>query len=330
MRLTCNPQEHARTRLLKEKRGRHRGTGGMIRIEYQNTFDDFREANGMPARRGGRRWWGAVLGGVLVAVGIAAFLLLTFGILTVLGGDAAPGEPFPWGRLALVLTPSAVLFVLFAWGVFRQASKAPEPWNPPPQASRAPTLRGLGGWLLSFVLAGCLLFLFNRTATTSAPGATSAASAPPQRLPSYFEHLLPLLGWAYLVLFLVLLGRFQRTRGILSMWAALHHEREPRVLHVTDSGVTIEQPSARLEYGWGYFAGYRETENLVVLYTSPYAFFMIPKRAFGDAAQLAAFKGFVMSGIPRGHFLPAESNAFPVVPTARLAAPAPPPPPGRG
>ena len=91
----------------------------------------------------------------------------------------------------------------------------------------------------------------------------------------------------------------------------------------------IEQSSARLEYDWGHFAGYRETENLILLYLSSFAYFMIPKRAFdADPARLAVFKGMVMNGIPEGHFLPSPGNAFPVLPMAvKTTVPATPPAP---
>ena len=80
------------------------------------------------------------------------------------------------------------------------------------------------------------------------------------------------------------------------------------------TGVVIEHALARLEYRWGAFAGYKETDNLILLYLSPYVILMIPKRAFAEPGQLAVFKGLVMNGIANGYFLPADSTSFPVLP----------------
>lgn len=288
-------------------------------IEFQNTLDDYREANGIPTRSKRK----ALLRGMLMSVLTVVLVLLTVAILSMLDGATTSREPFPWRRLMLVLTPSVALFAFFVWALIRQAWKAPEPWNPPPKPSRAPTFRGVGGWLMFFGLAVPLFFLLNRLAPAT-PAPPGELPPPVQRLPSYFEHLLPLLSWAFFILMLVVFGRIQRWLGIPSTWAAVRHEHEQRVMHTTEAGVVIEQPSARLEYAWGYFAGYRETESLVLLYVSPYAFFMIPKRVFSDPLHLAKFKGLVMSNIPQGHFLPTASNAFPVLPTApTIAAAAP-------
>lgn len=295
----------------------------MIRIEFQNTLDDFREASGVAVGPKRKRRLGQVLawGALVIPLALIVFIIRDMEF----DGSASP--PFPWGRLALVLAPSVVFFAVFAWAVLRASLKVPEPWNPPPttKASRAPTLRGVGGWVLFFLLTLAFFYLLSwpNAPVPAAPGVLPpAASTAPERLPSYFEHLLPLISWASLVLFAVLLTRAGR-RMLPRTWAAVPNEHEPRVLHASDAGVVIEQASARLEYRWGYFAGYRETEHLVLLYISPYQLYIVPKRAFAEPGQLAVFKGLVMSGITQGHFLPADSTAFPVVATPASAAPPP-------
>lgn len=285
----------------------------MIRIEFQNTLDDLREANGMAAAKR-KGWLGRVIawGALLIPLALIVFIFRE----TRLGDTAS--TPFPWGRLALVLAPSLVFFGVFTWAILRATWKVPEPWNPPPTAktSRAPTLRGIGGWVMFFVLAVYFFYVFSRPGAPAPAGPgvlPPALSTGPERLPSYFEHLLPLLGWALVVVSIVLFTRASR-RMLPRTWAAIRHEHEPRVLHASADGIVIEQASARLEYRWGYFAGYRETDNLVLLYLSPYQFFMIPKRAFAEPGQLAVFKGLVMNGIANGYFLPADSTSFPVLP----------------
>ena len=290
----------------------------MVTIEFQNTLDDYREANGVAPRSSGWRRVRRGLGTLAVLAAGALGLLGLFGLLGD-GGTPEDAEPFPWGRLAMVLAPSLILFAIFFWFVLHQTSRTPEPWNPaPPHAppSRGKFVRGVAGWFVSIALAVALFSMLQRPA--SAPG-VPPATQPVARLPAYFEHLLPLTGWVLLVALMLAIGSLQRSRGVPKAWAALGNEQQPRVLRADDAGISIEQSTARLEYRWAHFAGYRETANLVLLYLSPYVFLMIPKRAFADRQQLAAFKGFVMSGIAWGHFLPAGGNAFSVVPLARAA-----------
>ena len=64
---------------------------------------------------------------------------------------------------------------------------------------------------------------------------------------------------------------------------------------------------------WQAFEGFRETPNLFVLYTSPLAFLIVPKRSFVDAAELDNFRGLVLNRVGRSSFLP-HAGGFPVLP----------------
>lgn len=126
----------------------------MVRIEFQNTLDDYREASGMAVGDKRKSWLGRVIvwGTIVIPLTIIVFVLRQFE-----GGDTT-SPPFPWARLALVLTPSVLLFALFAWALLRAAWKLPEPWNPPPRPSRAP--RGVTGWLMFFAMAAFFYLFF--------------------------------------------------------------------------------------------------------------------------------------------------------------------------
>jgi hypothetical protein len=77
--------------------------------------------------------------------------------------------------------------------------------------------------------------------------------------------------------------------------------------------VIVSDAYVRTTSQWQAFEGFRETPNLFVLYTSPLAFLIVPKRAFADAAQMDAFRGLALNRVGKSSFLP-QAGGFPVLP----------------
>jgi hypothetical protein len=226
-------------------------------------------------------------------------------------------------RLLLTMTPALMLCLLFTFMLFRSAGKpSQKPWLlPPPGANKnrpAPNTfaRSFMGWML-FVSVAILLFVVVQSRRSAGiPGAP-----PPTRLPMTFDFILPFVPIFLLLLAIGVFSAMTSRRAMQRMWDSMRPERAPRTLRADTDAVVIEQATASMRYDWPHFAGYKETKNLLLVYLSPYSFHMIPKRAFISPADLDAFKGLLMSGVPEGNFLPSEQSAFPVVPIPIAFAP---------
>jgi hypothetical protein len=295
----------------------------MVEAHYTLTLDDYREANGIvvdPAKRRARRW--QLAGGVIALILLAAAIV----ILTVLapGSRAAPGpEPFPLARLALTMAPAMALCLLFATIFFLIAKNpSPKPWLVPlPGAEKPPAARligGASGWI-AFVAMAVMLFLMLRASSIARQPAVTPRP-PETRLPWLFDFALPLVPILFLLLVFGIFATWSARRRIQTMWSAMRHEQRPRTIRADEASLTVEQEDMTSRYNWSFFAGYKETANLLVLYLSPFSFHMVPKRAFATPADLDAFKGLLMNGVAEGTFLPAGQTAFPVVPIAKVAA----------
>lgn len=275
-----------------------------VQIHFQCTLDDYIEANtgAPPQTKKGMAWRFIKAFGGWLMFGVAILVLVR---VFRSGPAPAPVEeptPFPYLRLFWVmLLPMALIAVLLLL-IVRQERSPTKPWDVPlPREARRAKAT-------PWQVIGCIIFIVVGVTLLLSYQLFSPAL---NRLPPYMEFLLPL---APLVTVLVL--GMMRTRSMLAQqWKAQPQEQEPRTLTAREEGILIEQPSARLEYRWQGFTGYRETENLILLYISIYRFFIIPKRAFHDPQTLFQFKGLVMSHIPEGRFLDLPRPAFPVLAT---------------
>ena len=95
--------------------------------------------------------------------------------------------------------------------------------------------------------------------------------------------------------------------------------RRPHQADFSDYGVIVADAYVRTTSQWPAFEGFRETPNLFVLYTSPLAFLIVPKRAFAGPAEVDAFRGLVLNRVGKSSFLP-QAGGFPVLPVLPVEA----------
>jgi hypothetical protein len=279
-----------------------------IRVQFQCTYPDFREASlGHAAAQspGGKlpKMW-ARMAGWLVFIGLAivwALLIRTPGRPSV----ATPHAPvtLPSGGALTVRFLYASLFSLMyclSYGILlaRLLLKRPRP------AWLAPMKRQRWGAVLFGVCMGGVALLFGRALTLQ--GQDTLATDP-----SGYEMLLASLPS---ILFLVLVTTFAfayRRTDVKRRWEGQHFLHRPYTLDADDAGMTLEEAKSMNRYHWDYFPGFRETLNTLLLYVSPYGFWVIPKRAFTSREELEAFKSLLLTHVKTGTLLP-TSSAFPV------------------
>ncbi len=138
-------------------------------------------------------------------------------------------------------------------------------------------------------------------------------------MPTLYEFLLSLSFLWVLLLALWLVRLLNNKYALKRGWENQPFLARPHIMEVSQSGITLSEPQSRHEYNWSALAGFRETPDLLLLYPTIYMHWIIPKRAFATRAELEAFKGFLMTHL-EGEFLPATSQAFPIVPVSTSAS----------
>ena len=116
-----------------------------------------------------------------------------------------------------------------------------------------------------------------------------------------------------MVVLFLLIAAANRGPAIRHRWARQTFLHRPYTLEASDAWARAERTQARLQYRWEYFPGFRETNNLLLLYVSPYGFWPIAKRGFATTGDLEYFKGLLLTHVRHGTFLPLQQQAFPVV-----------------
>jgi hypothetical protein len=293
-----------------------------VTLSFEYTPDDYHEAvTGAPPRRGLVAASGPVVGFFLtLALGFMLFVLLRHGD-PVAPPEAPPEAPLPEKGLGLRVLyaagPSALLAAFFAFAVTRPMLKGPaKPWekSQPPGGVKPPGTPPRGMVLLALfgVLVGILFLWLHQPSTARAAGPAPPAAGSTLRF-SDADLLIPLIPWAFIVAVALLAGTVQQRRGLYKLWEVQPPLRRPHRADFSDYGVIVSDAFVRTASQWQAFEGFRETPNLFVLYTSPLAFLIVPKRAFADAAQLDAFRGLVLNRVGKSSFLP-QPGGFPVLP----------------
>jgi hypothetical protein len=262
-----------------------------MRVEYTCTLDDFREAlraNGhltMSVSMLG--WWASI--GLLVTLGTAAAATLP---------NPLPRE---WGLLALAVTlgPTLLNLSIFAGAALRLLSNLKNPRPTPP-------LLVYAGWGLAVALL-ITHWLVARRRLEVPLGSGAAASM--------LGLLLPTLISMGIFVIIGLLGVWLTDASTQRMWDADITQHRPRLMVVGDGGITVADAVSRHDEAWAAFVRHRETANLLLLYVARSRFYIVPKRAFSDAATLDAFRDMVRSRISP------PSEAFPVCPPGVGALP---------
>lgn len=253
-----------------------------MRLEYTCSLDDFREAlcaNGhltMSVRMLG--WWASI--GLLMTLGTAA--------------PATLPNPLPrgWGLLALAvfLGPILLSLSIFAGAALRQLSNLKNPRPTPP-------LLVYAGWALAAAtLVAHWLVARRRLELPAGAGA------------SMLNLLLPTLIWTGVFVIIGLLGVWLADASARRIWDADITQHRPKLMVVGDGGITFTDAVSRHDESWAAFLRHRETQNLLLLYVARSRFYIIPRRAFADAATLDAFRDVIRSRISP------PSDAFPVYP----------------
>lgn len=285
------------------------GRAADVVVSYQATLDDFAEsALGKPTSTAWRR-------GTAPALSLAMSLFWWGYVFYITRGEDVATVVRPAGDLsdrarvmAVALAPLLVGLPLSLSAVFRIGlGRTPDPWGPKadPRLQASGRVVGLKLIWITLLMVGCVVgfFAWNTFSGTDA-----------------FDRLLALSALFYAMAMSGVFALLYRTVGIARLWQRQPREQLPRTMEAGEDGVVFDDPLARSAYRWAAFAGYKETPNLILLYTSIASVYIVPKRAFAaDPAALARFKGLVSTHVPHGFFLPGGQVGFSVTP----AQPAP-------
>jgi hypothetical protein len=243
-----------------------------------------------------------------------------------------PAAPYVH-RLVAAAAPALLVAAVFGWASLKRTQKSlPKPWDPPGNApaKKSNPLRFVFGWLLFIGLSVAIFTLLNHqspprpwpttfvTVQTSTVTFSGTVGVPEPSL-EMFDVMLGVVPLVVLFLVFVWIGTRGARRQLEQTWEFQPHLARPETVEATDDGITFMEPLSRRSYDWSYFAGFKETTNLLLLYLSPYAFHVIPKRSFATQADFDVFRGHLLSRVKQGYFLP-QTSAFPVIPMAQKHA----------
>ena len=298
-------------------------------LSYTLTFDDYSEANLGQTPQARKKVGRGIFGWVLfIALAVMIFLLLNANPSPSRRGNLPAPPPRPAApylhRLAAAAAPAVLIAIVMGWSMRKAGQKSlPKPWDLPPAAGapkkKKPFAMGVFAWLLFMGLA-VMLFMLQNQRQQSGGGAGASSPAGTEILPTpsleMFDFLIGIVPFAAVLLVLIALGQRGATRQLETTWEAQPFLHRPQTVEAAEDGIALSEPLSRRSYDWSYFAGFKETANLLLLYHSPYAFHIVPKRAFASEADYDVFRGYLLSKVKHGYFLP-QSSAFPVIPMAR-------------
>jgi YcxB-like protein len=125
------------------------------------------------------------------------------------------------------------------------------------------------------------------------------------------DTIVPLVPWVIAAALVVFVASML-SRSARRYWAAQLQLQRPHAAEFDEQSIRIVEPLSSHENRWEYFPGFAETEHLFVIYLSPLAFHMIPKRAFSDDAERQSFRELLRRNITE------RVSAFPVLPAITL------------
>jgi len=287
-----------------------------VQIPFTCSEDDFREAHGArhaPAGKsaGAKVGWRSAVRKIIPAV----IVPLAVGLALLGRFSSAPSTPptLPAGRTLLLRflgasTLTIGFLIFWSWALIRfLIQPLRKPWELP--ARRQQWKRLLFTFLLMAV-AGVVM--------TWATGDTSAATA---ARPTGYEVMLSITPMMAVFVILIVFRQLQGPLTVRRNWASQPFLHRPSILEIDERELTLSEPLSSHRYQWEYFAGYLETENLILLYVSPFAFWIVPKRAF-SYEELQAFKALLSTHVAHGILLPMPGR-FPVLPPAPADPPTP-------
>jgi hypothetical protein len=155
------------------------------------------------------------------------------------------------------------------------------------------------GWVIFIGLAVVLFILMQGKA------ARNATAAPPGVDPlDPFPALKRLAPWIVVGLAIVVLTFYWskgQLRRIYDSHASLHRRTK---LEASDAGLVFTDPVSRNELAWNAFVRFVETPTTIMVFEGDLESRIIPKRAFADEGQVAAFRELLKQNIsgPVGGF----------------------------
>lgn len=111
------------------------------------------------------------------------------------------------------------------------------------------------------------------------------------RRPDNLEGYINLLLGLGFFPFINLLQRYNTART----WKTHPSLREPKILEVTEEGLTLQSSSFKATVKWQVYTGFLETKNLLILYSAKSTFDIFPKRAFIRSGELEKFRGMLLA-----------------------------------
>jgi hypothetical protein len=154
-------------------------------------------------------------------------------------------------------------------------------------------------WVASIGLAVVFFMLMQRN--TPIQG-TPPIIPPPNQSP-YLRILVLIIPGLLMVGYIWFLLR-SRSEAARRVWDNEPSLQLRRTLDADRSRVIIDNGQTRIERKWNSFRRFIESPNLFLLYTSDYAFDIVPKRAFASPAQVDEFRRLLEQQIqpPTGGF----------------------------
>jgi len=249
-----------------------------VAVDYALTFEDWSEAQRLHRARVAKAEplsFERIVGGIGLLIGIGIFLAIV-SLRQV--PNSGPLDFFIDPTIPALLIPHACL-AAFMWFLARR-NKA----------------LGKTVWLIYLGLAiSAAIVAYNAYVDRQRP----APPPPPTQTPqTSWETYSPLLSWVF-VFIGVWIAIFQMLRSTgRSDWESSPSARNPVHLTINATSIQFEQKHRRCEYQWSAFLKFRQSANLFVLYTSPNAIEVIPRRAFGDPPALDDFEQLLRSVVP--------------------------------
>ncbi len=268
-----------------------------MRLEYQLTPDDLREAFAPPVQRRDAIWTNVVCYAVLLALAVP----------TAAGwmGQEAPADTAaalaaPPQNLWVTLAPSLVGFTLVAGGTLLGRWQDRRGRARLVGAATPPAARVQGTVLVAVAFAWMVLPNVPALAVAWHPTLRRvlwAAVAP------WFAYMVYASA--------VVLTRPRHTAAVVA--ALTRSLRRPATVDVSDDGITSTDGVVDARYRWPHLVRYRETAHLLVLLTEDGGPLILPKRALTGPAGEDQLRALLQTHVASGTFLPSGA-AFPVVP----------------
>jgi hypothetical protein len=263
-----------------------------MRIEYQLTADDYEEVSRRHSRV--RPWV------FMWFVGLMGCVMLAQNLIPARPASAVPARPSLVTDVLLPFLPWLVILIALWAVVFRMLRGD---WRKPWLRRSRP--KGEKRWFVITAFAveiAAMIVLFVMAVRAQRTVITNPRES------AVLDILVWLVPWAGVAVFMGIV--FSRFRGVFCRsWDSQPHMHRPFVAEFDDDGVRLAERLSRHEYQWEYFPGRVETENLFVLYVSPLAFHIFPKRAFADDGERAEFATLLRRRVSE------RTNGFPVIPS---------------